>query len=113
MSKRKTSMNRRSFLKTTSLAGGGLMLGFNWLLYSKSGEILPEDIPEEWYNLNAYLKIASNGTVTILAPNPEFGQNVKTSLPMIVADRRMIRPKSWCDSILLGHRRTLQQEIYR
>ena len=86
MSKRKTSMNRRSFLKTTSLAGGGLMLGFNWLLYSKSGEILPEDIPEEWYNLNAYLKIASNGTVTILAPNPEFGQNVKTSLPMIVAD---------------------------
>ena len=66
MSKRKTSMNRRSFLKTTSLAGGGLMLGFNWLLYSKSGEILPEDIPEEWYNLNAYLKIASNGTVIIL-----------------------------------------------
>ena len=86
MIKIKTAINRRSFLKTTALAGGGLMIGFNWMLYAKSDENTPDAVPEEWYNLNAYLKIAEDGTVTILAPNPEFGQNVKTSLPMIIAE---------------------------
>ncbi|MAZ27721.1 MAG: isoquinoline 1-oxidoreductase [Cytophagaceae bacterium] len=86
MTQIKTSQNRRSFLKTSALAGGGMMIGFNWLLYSKSNESASTQIPDEWYNLNAYLKIAKDGTVTIMAPNPEFGQNVKTSLPMIVAE---------------------------
>lgn len=36
--------------------------------------------------INAYLKIDENGMVTILSPNPEIGQNVKTSMPMIVAE---------------------------
>lgn len=86
MTKIKTSINRRSFLKSTALAGGGIMIGFNWLLYSNSEKVSSEQIPEDWFKLNAYLKIAKDGTVTILAPNPEFGQNVKTSMPMIIAD---------------------------
>lgn len=36
--------------------------------------------------INAYLKIDESGMVTILSPNPEIGQNVKTSMPMIVAE---------------------------
>jgi isoquinoline 1-oxidoreductase beta subunit len=36
--------------------------------------------------MNGFLKIGENGVVTIMAPNPEGGQNVKTSMPMIVAD---------------------------
>ena len=43
-------------------------------------------MPEEWYRLNGYLKIGDNGVVTIYSPNPEFGQNVKTSMPMIIAE---------------------------
>lgn len=62
------------------------MIGFNWFTscQPKSKESL--NIPDEWFDINAYLKIGNNGIVTIMAPNPEGGQNVKTSMPMIVAE---------------------------
>jgi CO/xanthine dehydrogenase Mo-binding subunit len=83
----KTSYNRRSFLKSTALAGGGLLLGFNWLAScSSEPEAAAMALPEEWFDINAFLKIGENGVVTILSPNPEGGQNVKTSMPMIVAE---------------------------
>ncbi len=82
----KTTFNRRSFLKTSAAAGGGLMIGFNWLVScSPSAEQLLQ-MPEEWFNINAFLKIGDNGIVTIFSPNPEIGQNVKTAMPMIVAE---------------------------
>ncbi|MEC8682218.1 MAG: molybdopterin cofactor-binding domain-containing protein, partial [Bacteroidota bacterium] len=86
MSTLKTSVNRRSFLKTTALAGGGMLLSFNWLLHSNPSITKDSQVPEGWFEMNAYLKIAADGTVTIMAPNPEFGQNVLTSLPMIIAE---------------------------
>ena len=84
---RKTS-GRRNFLKSSVLAGGGLVLGFNWFNSCKPAAVKSTvlSMPKEWFELNAFLKIGENGVVTILAPNPEFGQNVKTSMPMIVAD---------------------------
>ncbi len=83
----KTSIGRRSFLKSTALAGGGMMLGFNWLASCKGKteeEILA--MPKEWFEINSYLKIGDNGVVTIYTPNPEFGQNIRTSMPMLVAE---------------------------
>lgn len=81
----KTSIGRRSFLKTSALAGGGFMLSFSWLAGCKP---TPEtlELPKEWFELNGYLKIGENGLVTIMSPNPEIGQNVKTSMPMLVAE---------------------------
>lgn len=43
-------------------------------------------MPDEWFKINGYLKIGNNGVTTIMSPNPEIGQNVKTSMPMIVAE---------------------------
>ena len=82
----KTSYNRRSFLKTTALTGGGLMISFSWLASCVSNPEETLSLPGEWFELNGYLKIGDNGMVTILSPNPEGGQNVKTSMPMIVAE---------------------------
>lgn len=93
----KTKIGRRSFIRSSALAGGGLVLGFNWLASCK---MTPEEVsrlPKEWFQLNGYLKIGDNGLVTIMSPNPEGGQNVKTSMPMIVADELDI---DWKDVIV-------------
>jgi isoquinoline 1-oxidoreductase subunit beta len=80
--------SRRDFMKVAATATGGLFLGFNWsgaaaeplAVLSKtagaSGEI----------NFNSFLSISPDGIVTIFSPNPELGQNIKTSFPMIVAE---------------------------
>lgn len=36
--------------------------------------------------LNSYITIARDGAITLMSANPEFGSNVKTSMPMILAD---------------------------
>lgn len=83
----KTSIGRRSFLKVSALAGGGLVLGFNSLIScANKSEVEVLALPKEWFEINGYLKIGDNGIVTIMSPNPEIGQNVKTSMPMLVAE---------------------------
>ena len=83
----KTSYNRRSFFKTSVLAGGGMLLGFSWLASACSTNTAKGlTLPEEWFKINSFLKIGENGLVTIMSPNPEIGQNIKTSMPMIVAE---------------------------
>ena len=79
-----TTTSRRSFLKVSLLAGGGMMLSFDTLL---GKTVDPESLlPAESAQLNSYIKIAADGAVTLMSPNPEFGSNVKTSMPMILAD---------------------------
>lgn len=81
------SKSRRSFIKTSAISGGGLMLSFSWSACFKSSEKLAAlNIPEVWSDLTGYIKITPNNIVKILCPNPEFGQNVMTSLPMMVAE---------------------------
>jgi isoquinoline 1-oxidoreductase beta subunit len=78
--------NRRDFLKITSLTGGGLVLGFSWFGNEAAPIVLSNTAVAADLNFNSYLSIATDGTITILSPNPELGQNVMTSFPMIVAD---------------------------
>ena len=63
-----------------------MLISFSWKTSFASGIKGIAAIPEEWIKLNGFLKIAENGMVTIISPNPEGGQNVKTSMPMIVAE---------------------------
>ena len=85
----KTSYGRRSFIKTSALAGGGLVLGFSWLESCKPSPATKAaslTMPKDWFDITGFLKIGENGLVTIMSPNPEIGQNVKTSMPMLVAE---------------------------
>ena len=85
--KEKNTLNRRSFFKITTVAGGGMVLGFSIFGCKQPEEIVEAlEMPSEWYEFNAYLKVGNNGVVTIFSQNPEIGQNIKTSMPMIVAE---------------------------
>ena len=78
-------VDRRHFIKVSALAGGGLLVG----TYLRFGEAIAyaETAPvAENFAPNAFISIAPNGAVSIIAPNSEMGQGIKTSLPMIVAE---------------------------
>ncbi len=85
-----TELGRRSFMKVSAAAGGGILFGFTYLASCRSPEqehFFPElEMPSSWETLNGYIKIGDNNVITIFSPNPEIGQNVKTSMPMIVAE---------------------------
>ena len=82
-----SNINRRGFLKTSLLASGGMLIGINFLAAVKPEAIMPVDTNNLNFNdFNAFIKIADNGMVTIYSPNPEIGQGVKTSMPMIIAE---------------------------
>ncbi len=83
-----TTTSRRNFLKASATISGGLFLGFNWSDTDASGLDLlsPDRALAGEINFNSYLSISPEGLVTIFSPNPEVGQNIKTSFPMIVAE---------------------------
>jgi isoquinoline 1-oxidoreductase subunit beta len=86
MNQVKTNNSRRSFLKSSLLAGGGLMISYSGFA-KLSLEGKTKDLnTEQWVELNGYIQITEDNIIRILNPNPEFGQNVMTSLPMIVAE---------------------------
>lgn len=81
------AFSRRSFIKTTALAGGGMLIGFNLFEACKPNVEPSVDLANlNYHDFNAFIKISDEGKVTIFAPNPEIGQGVKTSMPMLIAE---------------------------
>jgi isoquinoline 1-oxidoreductase beta subunit len=85
------TQSRRSFLKVSALSGGGFMLGIS---FSSSFKPLGKplgiseinNLPLDFNELNGFVKITADNIIKIMSPNPEGGQGVKTSMPMIVAE---------------------------
>ena len=83
--------DRRSFLRVTSVAGGGILVAcyarpVAQVFAKATGAQANTAAPAPMYAPMAFFRIAEDGIVTILAKNPEVGQGVKTHLPMILAD---------------------------
>jgi isoquinoline 1-oxidoreductase beta subunit len=81
-------VSRRNFLRITTIAGGGMMVGFSLLSEAETPEHIAEGIV---FAPNAYITINTKGLVTLMAPNPEIGQGVKTALPMILAEELNVK----------------------
>lgn len=98
MEKFNITHSRRSFLKASLLSGGGLMISIGGLSGFKLTDKFEDlKLPNEWNEINGYIKITADNVIKILSQNPEFGQNVKTSLPMIVAEELDV---DWKDVIV-------------
>ncbi|MDF1719219.1 MAG: xanthine dehydrogenase family protein molybdopterin-binding subunit [Minwuia sp.] len=81
------SRARRRFLIGGTVAAGGLFVG--WQLLGGDGPADPVALMKPGADeaaLNAWVKIAADGTVTVAVPRSEMGQGIHTALPMILAE---------------------------
>ena len=77
-------MDRRSFFKITGVAGGGLILASVLPMALAAAEDVDSLVVSS--ELNAFIKVSSDGKITIYFANAEMGQGIKTALPMVVAE---------------------------
>ena len=88
-------VDRRDFLKFTAIAGGGLVIGF---YLKSSGEATAAELAAPGagveFKPNAFIRITPSGAVTIVSKQPEIGQGIKTSLPMVIAEELEVNWKT-------------------
>jgi isoquinoline 1-oxidoreductase beta subunit len=77
------SVSRRQFLHLGASAGGGLLMG---ITLPGSTRAHAESSPEESGKIGFFVQLEPSGKVIIGSPQPEMGQGVKTSLPMLIAE---------------------------
>lgn len=75
-------LGRRRFLKVSAVATGGLLIGFHLPAWSRREPTTDGATLEP----NAWIRISSDGAVTLLVARSEMGQGVMTSLPMLIAE---------------------------
>ncbi|WP_372365769.1 molybdopterin cofactor-binding domain-containing protein [Candidatus Uabimicrobium sp. HlEnr_7] len=79
----KRGLTRRSFLKASATALGGLVIGFH---LQGGKQVEAADKSSNTRTTNAFLQIGEDESITIVANHSEMGQGVYTSLPMMVAE---------------------------
>ena len=73
--------SRRDFLKTSSIASSGLVMGF-----ALPGTVSQALAAGTVYTPNAWVHIADDNTITLISARSEMGQGVYTSMPMLIAE---------------------------
>ncbi len=80
-----TLVSRRSFLRASAIAGGGMLLAY-YVEPLKEVLAAPQFGPPVNLLPSSFITIAPDGIVTLIAKNPEIGQGVKAMLPMLIAE---------------------------
>ena len=111
------NLSRRDFIKTGMAVGGGLILGFS--LHPVGDPAGAAQASATTFLPNAFIRIGTDGLVTILANHSEMGQGVYTALPMLVADGYWSASKGrealqivWDEGTLAGLDSRKQREEY-
>lgn len=81
-----TPMDRRAFLRTSTLAGGGLMLTLGYVPDAVASALQDAAFPAAEFVPNAFIRIEPSGVITLLSRSPEAGQGMKTTIPMLIAE---------------------------
>ncbi|MDR6944796.1 xanthine dehydrogenase family protein molybdopterin-binding subunit [Mucilaginibacter pocheonensis] len=78
-------MNRRNFIQSGALLGGGLLVSFTIPVANKLAALVTP-VGEGSFMPNAFLKIGTDNSITVYLSHVEMGQGVWTTLPMLLAD---------------------------
>ena len=81
-------MKRRHFLTRSALGGSGLVL-CSYLELASAAETIAKPASAgsmAGFKPNAFISISNQGVVTLISKQPEIGQGIKTSLPMVIAE---------------------------
>jgi isoquinoline 1-oxidoreductase beta subunit len=87
-------LSRRSFLKTAATATGGLVIAVYLPACSKPEEAAKNAGPAKLVAANAWLKIGTDGSITMLCDRSEMGQGVYTALPTLIAEELGVAPST-------------------
>jgi isoquinoline 1-oxidoreductase beta subunit len=100
--KKPTLVDRRDFIRVGALAGGGLFLSVYSLDAETAAVALKENTPTvDVFTPNTFIRITTAGVVTIIGKNPDAGQGMKTTLPMLIAEELEV---DWKDVVVeQGH----------
>jgi isoquinoline 1-oxidoreductase beta subunit len=77
------TITRREFLTSSTAIVGGLVIGFYWPTTPRGVEAAE---PKRATEMNAWLRIDTDESVTVLIAHSEMGQGIYTALPMLVAE---------------------------
>lgn len=87
---KKTKIDRRSFLRASAIAGGGMMLGMYVPARGQSGSATVARqsgaTPDDQLRPSDFITISREGSVSIISRNPEHGQGIHNMLAMLVAE---------------------------
>ena len=77
-----SGLSRRTFLRASAAAGGGLMLSLH--LSPADGDAKAAE--SDRFAPNAFIRIDGDGQITLIMPYVEMGQGTYTSIPMLIAE---------------------------
>ncbi|NCT68805.1 MAG: xanthine dehydrogenase family protein molybdopterin-binding subunit [Rhodanobacteraceae bacterium] len=80
-------LSRRQFLQAGALLGGGLVLGFRWAPAGAAPAA-------SGFTANAWIAVRPDGRVQLVCPRNEMGQDVHTSLSMLLAEELGVDPRT-------------------
>jgi isoquinoline 1-oxidoreductase subunit beta len=75
-------VGRREFIRTGAAIGGGLLVSLHVPLAGGTGDALAAE--EKDFALNAFVRIGTDESVTVISAHSEMGQGIYTSLPMLL-----------------------------
>lgn len=79
-------MNRRRFILTGAVVGGGVLIGYSATRPTRHRRANEELVEGSERFITSFIKIDPNNEITVYVPHSEMGQGIHTSLSMMAAD---------------------------
>lgn len=87
-------ISRRGFLKSAAIVSGGLVIALHLPGCGKPEKAAKSAGPVKMIEANAWLRIGTDSSITVLCDRSEMGQGVYTALPTLIAEELGVAPET-------------------